>query len=208
MCTVCTNLTEQQLEDVQRRYLAGTEPEKIACDYNVTFEDMHTHCTKCIKVAKSRFERLCGLIDGLADDVQMAQATYQSNPERADLAGAYAMMIREMRMTIESAQNLVKPEDQARELILIVLNPVMRTIVQMLTEEVSKLKEELISQGVTNDARATNICKARLAAMGQHLKRAMHDAVIAINKYYGVTVEETVHNAMPVLQDAERHSVH
>jgi len=202
-CNVCTNHDAATLQRIQAMYLEqGMEPEKIAVEYSIRYEDMRKHLVTCIEVKKSRFERLTALIDDLGENLEVSKLAYQSDTNRSDLAHAYTGMAQQLRMTIESAQSLVKPEDTVGELINLVLNPFIRQAVIATTEEISKLKDELVSQGA-NEEQVLRASKARLKAIAAHLRRATNSAVSNLNNYYGVTVQHKAVQFETQLADAE-----
>jgi len=201
-CKVCDLLDKDQLLQVATLKQNGCSYEQAACDLHVPYEDMEYHFNGCLGDPKSRFEHLTDLVNGISENMKIAEDVYQQNSDQADLAKAYTAMTKELRQTIVAAQNLVKPEDQVRELTEMVLAPMVRAMVFSLTDEVSKLRDELIAQGTPKD-RADIATKARLTALGTHMKRSLREAMINLNKYYGVTAQQAVDVASPVLKQTE-----
>lgn len=194
MCPVCKNLTAKDLETIKSKVFARVDAEELACEFSVKFEDMRYHCTECIKLPTSRFEKLTTMIDNLVEDVETARFTYQGEPDDAELAGAYSALVRELRTTIETAQDLVKPEEQVSEIVDKILNPMVRGLVHNMTDELQKLRTELINQGVDEEM-AGRICKARLQSLGQKTNRQFQECVEALSRYFGIDLKRSAEMA-------------
>jgi hypothetical protein len=185
MCVVCKTLTSSDLETIQVKVMSSVDPEDIAVLFGVSFQDMQTHCTQCIKRPSSRFEKLMVLIENLVEDVDTARAAYQVDAENSELAQAYAALVRELRTTIESAQGLVKPDEQVTEIVDKVVNPLLLGLVHDATDEMGKFRNELLAQGVSEEI-ASRLCKSRLVAIGQRINRRLQEAVESLGSYLGV----------------------
>lgn len=196
------NLDVEEKTRIAELYNAGKTVEEIACEFNVDFADMEVYCAKAFKPQKSRFEHLNDQIVNLEEDVEKARDKFENNLDDNSFAYSYTALLKEFRATIVSAQNLVKPEDQVDELIDLIVNPTMRSLVQMLTEELSRLKDELISQGM-NEEQVLRASKLRLTAMGSHCRRIMTHMIQALNKYHGVQIQRTVVKAKPLLNETK-----
>lgn len=186
-CPVCRN-SEADLTRIRSRYLGGEEVEKIAVDYQIDYDDMRRHCKRCIKVSKTRLDRYNELTSKLAEDIETAREAYQTEPERADLAGAYATLLREYRASIDGAAKLVTPEDQVSEITNMVLNPMFKSIMKNLTEIAGRAELEYIGIGAS-EKRSRRVTRHLLENMGTAMKESIQNGVTNMSTYFGVVDE-------------------
>lgn len=200
-CTVCNSLDQSNLERVRSLYEQGRGIEDLAREFHVDYNDMQTHCLTCMSSKPSNAERLVSLITSLTSDIEVARQHYLGNPEDRDAAGSYTAMVKELRMAVEAAQGMARPEDQANEFVQDVLNPLIQSVTMGAIEELGRVREELLAAGVATQA-VTTILNARATALSVRIKQAMTEAVRTTHKIHGLP-EGTIRAAKSAIAERQ-----
>jgi len=198
-CRVCLVIDDSDKEHIATAYRAGTSVEALAAEFRQSLQDMLDHCATCLNVKpKTKFDRLGDLIDQLTDDVALARGNYQSAPDDKDIALIYTSLAKELRANIETASNLVKPDEAAEEVVAQVVEPLVRDLVMACTTEISRLRDELVAAGLP-EQQVTQVSKTRLLGLSQALKTGLTEAVRKVNELYGSNIQAKIQTAKTTL---------
>jgi hypothetical protein len=198
-CEIC-ELDITTVEQVKQLYQSGQEPEEIGITLGIDFESLQKHCHACIKRPRSQQERYRELIDQLEEDVGHARQAMIKRPDSPGLQQGYARIVTEYRDAISKNEDLIKPEDTVTDLIVRVINPLIRETLKGITEEIAKLRGELQAAGIAPDI-AAKLLEEFFKRSAIRLKATTTGAVINMNSYFGAvddpmkkdrTIEKTI----------------
>jgi len=182
-CEIC-QLDITTVERVKQMFQLGQEPEEIGVTLGIDFESLQKHCQACIKRPRSQQERYRELIEQLEEDVGHARQAMIGRPDSPGLQQGYARIVTEYRDAIAKNEDLTKPEDTVTDLVVRVINPMIRETLKGLTEEIAKLRGELQAVGVAQDV-ATKLLEEFFKRSAVRLKTTSTGAVVNMNSYFG-----------------------
>lgn len=182
-CEIC-QLDVDLVDQIKQMYQSGHEPDDIGISLGIDFDSIRKHCKSCIKRPRSQQERYRELIEQLEEDLGHARTAMLKRDESPGLSQAYTAMVKEYRNALDKNEELTKPEDIVRDLIIQVVNPMLKETLKGLTEEVSKLRGELIAMGLPKDS-VTRVLEEFFKNAAGRLKNTSGMAVNNMNSYFG-----------------------
>lgn len=196
-CEICAQGLDLSAK-IELLYAEGIDLHEISSRFNLTHEALVSHCTTCIKPPRSRAERCKDLIDELDDARATAyEAMIGAKRPSPGLQQGYARLAQEYRDALKEFEGLVKPEDIVRDVLLRVVNPIVRDLMKVHTEEIDQLRIQLEKLDLPHDT-ITKILEESFRRTIIKLKQAVEPAVANLSSYFGVKGQDTVQTIQTV----------
>jgi hypothetical protein len=188
-CDIC-QLDMLLVDRIKHMYLNGQEPEDIGIILGIDYDSIRKHCQTCIKKPKSQHERYRDLIEQLEDDVGHARQAMIDRKDSPGLQQGYARLVSEYKEIIAKYEELTKPEDTVRDLVLRVMNPLIKDMLRSITEEANKLRNELQAAGTPPEV-SSKLLEEFFKRSAERIKTNMNTAIVNMNSYFGAVADPT-----------------
>lgn len=189
-CPVC-QLDLFVVNKIRSKYLEGADLEEISLLFDITLDEARDHCQLCIKKPKTTQARYKDIIEKLEVDIEVVRAAMIVKGEEGEsdntvpaLVQGYARLLSEYKDCIVKLEALTKPEDQVKDTILQVINPMVKSVLRDITEETSKLKGELRVAGV-NEELTLKLLEDFFKRTAMKLKKSSDESVSNLKLYFG-----------------------
>jgi hypothetical protein len=189
-CRVC-QLDLFVVSKIRSKYLEGADLEDISTLFDLSLDDIREHCHNCIKRPKSTQARYKDIIEKLEDDIELVRANMSVKGDDGEsentipaLVQGYARLISEYKDSIVKLEALTKPEDQVKDTIIQVINPLIKDVLRNITEETSKLKGEMRVSGIQEDI-ILKLLEDFFKRIALKLKKSSDDSVSNLKVYFG-----------------------
>ncbi len=188
-CSVC-QLDLFVINKIRAKYLEGVDLEEISLLFDITLDEARDHCQLCIKKPKTTQARYRDIIEKLEVDVEVVRAAMVVKGEDGEsdntipaLVQGYARLLSEYKDCIVKLEALTKPEDQVKDTILQVINPMVKSVLRDITEETSKLKGEMRVAGINEDI-ILKLLEEFFKRTAVKLKKSSDDSVSNLKVYF------------------------
>lgn len=188
-CEICS-LDKNIIDSIAYDYSNGISIDDISIKYFLSPDKVKKHCEICASSHKTTAEKYIALIEDLESALEISKTALQDRPNSPGLQQSYAKLVDTYKDLLKESDGLRDPEETVKDLISVVINPLLQSIVYSLTKELDLLKSDLSKQGIANTKIDTLIADS-FARLGKGLKDLLLVSLKNLNGYYNVEIAES-----------------
>lgn len=180
-CRLCAKESTETLQEVEKRFLKGEEPEAIAEALELKTGRVQRHIQRCLlNKHRSRYERVASIFDDTFSAIQVAKDLYMENPT-SDNAYAYSSLINTLRGALQDLNAIQSGEELAEEITDMAVNPLIRGMVDRIADETNQLQSEVApSIGEAYAKRLVDDHLERIGGLFKNLAEECHGRMVDI----------------------------
>lgn len=173
-CAVCEALSKDQLHAVEVAFLEGELGTLIAERAGVSEPDMERHIHRCLMTRhSSRYARVGRAFDLLWEAIDLAHATYMSDPSMYN-GTSYQGLLKQLRALMVDLDAVQNSDELGADLVQYALNPMIKALINAVISEAGSLREDMTAK--FDETEAERLVGDFVKRLTQHFTRASQQA--------------------------------
>jgi len=173
-CSLCSQLSKDQLHAVEEAFLKGELPYSIAEQHGLAEREVARHVHRCLMTRhRSRYARVATAFDKLWAAIDLAHETYMADPSMYN-GTSYQGLLKQLRALMVDLENVQDSSELAADIVQYALNPMIKALVNSVVSEAGSLREDMTAK--FDEQEAERLVGDFVRRLTQHFTRASQTA--------------------------------